>query len=428
MNGPRHDVAAEQIVLGAALLDHRIIDDLTIQAEDFYRPIHEQLWRLITTEHRAGNPTDIVAIGQRITTTPIRGMEPGYLVDLMQTVPTIQNGPYYSRLVSALAQLRRLEETGIRITQIAAEAPWDKAADALEEARAEVDRSAKVTSADSTIRTYGEALADAMEKWETPDRDVWATGWTDLDRILNGGWRPGHLTIMGARPAVGKSLVAACASKQAAERGVGVMFFALEMSEDEVVARIAANSAGVDLSRIETRSMTDIDWQRVARHAGAAYDWPLVVDDRARLSVAQIRAKVRTVQRRFATPLVVVDYLQLARPADARENRERQVSRIAEECKLLAKEFGVHVLALAQVNRGPEHRQEKRPTMSDLRESGGLEAHADEVIMLHRDDEESPGEIELHVEKNRHGRTGKVALAWAPHMSAARDMYRGGAA
>lgn len=428
MTGPRHDADAERIVLGSAMLDHRVIDDCDVRAEDFYRPGHEDLWRLITTEHRAGRPTDLPAIAQRLTTSPIRGIEVGYPLDCANAVPTAQNGPYYARVVAALAQLRRLEEAGVRLVQAARETPWDKAAEAVESARSEVDQAAAQTSS-SGVRTYGEALAAAMEEWERAEGDVHPSGWADLDNALNGGWRPGHLTVVGARPAVGKSVIAACASKQAAERAIGVTFFAMEMTEIEVVGRIAANASGVDLSHLTKRDLNDMDWQRLARHSGVAYDWPLAIDDRPRLSVAQMRAKVRTVQRRFRTPLVVVDYLQLARPAPGDEKvRERQVSRIAEDLKLMAREFGVHVLALAQVNRGPEGRSDKRPTMSDLRESGGIEAHADEVIMLHRDDKNAPGEIELHVEKNRHGRTGQVVLAWAPHVSAARDMYRGGVA
>jgi replicative DNA helicase len=138
--------------------------------------------------------------------------------------------------------------------------------------------------------------------------------------------------------------------------------------------------------------------------------------------MAQIRAQVRTWKRRGPVPLIIIDYLQLVAPADTREQRERQVARIAEDMKHLAKEFDTHVLALAQVNRGSTQRADTRPTMADLRESGGIEAHADNIILLHRDDEEMEGEIEFIIEKNRHGETGKIRLAWRPHFGSVNSM------
>lgn len=422
MNGPRHDADAERAILGAAMLDHRIIDDCEVQPTDFYRPEHEALWAVITREHRAGRPVDPVALTHRITNIP--GLTAADLAKMYSATPTAASAPYYAKIVTGLATLRRTADTLTAQLGRIQSAPWDQAAEVVENARAAVD--ANAPTSDTGIRTFHEALLDAIEQWENPKRGhVHPTGWPDLDKVLNGGWRAGHFTIVGARPAVGKSLIAGCAAVQAAERNIGVGFFALEMTELEVVGRMAAHAEGIQLDHIEASQFTEDDWHRIARLVGRTPDWPLYLDTTVRPSMAQIRAKLRSMTRRGPVPLVVIDYLQLVKPITGQGiSREREVSRIAEDCKQLAREFNTHVLALAQVGRGPTQRNDKRPTMSDLRESGGQEAHADEVILLHRDDEEAPGEIELNVEKNRHGPTRRVVLAWAPHRASALNMHR----
>ena len=228
---------------------------------------------------------------------------------------------------------------------------------------------------------------------------------------------------MGARPAVGKSLVAGCAAVAASAYGVG--FFSLEMKEHEVVGRMAAASEGIDLHKINSHTLGEPEWAKISRLTAKASQWPVYIEEASRITMAQIRATVRTWSRRGPLPLVIIDYLQLCAPADPRDMRERQVSRIAEDCKHLAKEFDTHVLALAQVNRGSTQRADPRPTMADLRESGGIEAHADNIILLHRDDQEMEGEIELIIEKNRHGETGKIRLAWRPHFASVNSMAHG---
>lgn len=421
MPGPRHDADVERLVLGSAMLDHRVIDDCDVHPEDFYRPEHEALWSLIRAEHQARRPTDPVAILQRVVASEIRGVDAAYLHGCVAAVPTAVSAPVYANMVRELARLRRMAEVGQRMIEQAATADWDAAPQVLEATRAQVDAIAATTDADRGVRTFWDALDDAMDGWDKLAPGL-ASGWPDVDSILNGGWRPGHLTIMGARPTVGKSMVGGVTAYATAELGHGTGIFSLEMSEAEIVGRITAHAAGVDLSRIEKHQLHKDDWHRVAELHNRVFEWPLFVDDRHGMSMGQIRAKVRTWTRRHPLKLVIVDYVQLVTPADPRANREAQVSAIARELKLLAREFDLHVLALAQVNRNPLTRADKRPTMGDLRESGGLEAHADNVILLHRDDEECPGELELLVEKNRHGRTGKVVLAWLPHVASARSL------
>ena len=415
----REDQDAERAIIGAVMLDQRILDELAIEPEDFFAPIHEQLWLIIVEEARAGKPVTPIALAQKLITNPISGMDLTYLYECINVAPVGSAAPHYASIVTGLARLRRLGGVGRRLKQMALEAGWDQTEQVLDDARAILDESVNAASG-VKIRTYAAALDDAMDLWSAPRGKSYPTGWHELDHKFNGGWHPGQLTILGARPAVGKSLVAGCAAVAASKYGAG--FFSLEMKEHEVVGRMAAAAEGIDLHRINSHSLSETDWQKLARHRTKAAEWPVYIEEASRITMAQIRASVRTWKRRGPVPLVIIDYLQLCAPADQRDTRERQVSRIAEDCKHLAKEFDCHVLALAQVNRGSTQRADPRPTMADLRESGGIEAHADNIILLHRDDEEMEGEIEMIIEKNRHGETGKIRLAWRPHFASVNSM------
>jgi len=346
-------------------------------------------------------------------------LDPSYLHECMEAAPVTGAASHYAGIVTGTARLRRLADVGAKLQQMSANAPWDETEAVLDEARVTLDATANEATG-IRVRTFADALEDAVNLWSAPRGKSYPTGWSELDHKFNGGWHPGQLTVMGARPAVGKSLVAGCAAVAAAKYGVG--FFSLEMKEHEVVGRMAAASEGIDLHKINSHNLNEGDWAKIARLTTKAAEWPVYIEEASRITMAQVRATVRTWTRRGPIPLIILDYLQLCAPADQRDTRERQVSRIAEDCKHLAKEFDTHVLALAQVNRGSTQRTDTRPTMADLRESGGIEAHADNIILLHRDDEEMEGEIELIIEKNRHGETGKIRLAWRPHFASVNSM------
>jgi replicative DNA helicase len=414
---PRQDIDAERAVIGAVMVDHRNLEDIHLRPEDFFLPIHDQLWHLIITEARAGKPFTALALSQRLVSDPILGMEPAYLHECMNAAP-YGMAAHYAGIVAGVARLRRLADVGIKLQQAASNAAWDSTEQVLDDARAVLDATANEASG-IRVRTFADALESAIDRWSSPKGKSYPTGWSDLDRKFNGGWHPGQLTILGARPAVGKSLVAGCAAVAATSYGVG--FFSLEMKEYEVVGRMTAASEGVDLHHLNSCDLTEADWSKVARLRSKSAEWPVYIEELSRTSMAQIRAQVRTWKRRGPLPLVIIDYLQLVSPADTKEQRERQVARIAEDCKHLAKEFDTHVLALAQVNRGSTQRADPRPTMADLRESGGIEAHADNIILLHRSDD-MEGEIEFIIEKNRHGETGKINLAWRPHFASVNSM------
>lgn len=419
MREARHDADMERAVIGAVMLDQRAMEDITLKGEDFYSPQHEELWDLILTEYRARRPVSALAIAQKLISAPIVGVEPTYLHECMAAAPTRSEALHHAGILTGLARLRRLADVGAKLQQMSAMAEWNETEQVLDDARSVLDSTANEATG-IRVTTYADALQEAIELWSSPKGESYPTGWSDLDRKLNGGWHPGQLTIMGARPAVGKSLVAGCAAVAASSYGTG--FFSLEMKKHEVVARMTAATEGVDLHHLNSQQLTEADWSKVARHTQRTAEWPVYIEEASRITMAQVRATVRTWKRRGPVPLVILDYLQLVAPADRSESRERQVSRIAEDCKHLAKEFDTHVLALAQVNRGSTQRADTRPTMADLRESGGIEAHADNIILLHRDDEEMEGEIEFIIEKNRHGETGRIRLAWRPHFASVNSM------
>lgn len=416
----RYDLSAEKAIIGATFLDQRIMDEFTISAEDFYQPSHEQLWRVLVAEHRQGRPIQPHTIDQALVPNPITGINLVYLHECLSEVTTATVAPHFANIVKGLASLRRIADVGSTLITNSQTSGWDNADQAIDDARATLDQVA-ASATGIRVRTFADALKDAVDVWSNPQERGTPTGWVDLDWKMNGGWHPGQITIIGARPAVGKSMVAGSAAVANATTGVG--FFSLEMRELEVVSRISSAAQNIQLKNLNKGELSESDWDKVATLAGRSVEWPLYVEDNSMLSMAQIRAHVRTWKRRGPLKVVVIDYLQLVRPADRSDSRERQVSRIAEDCKHLAKEFNIHVIALAQVNRQNTQRQDPRPTMSDLRESGGIEAFADNIILLHRDDN-SEGEIEFIIAKNRHGETGTINLAWRPHYSSVSSMAR----
>lgn len=416
----RYDLSAEKAIIGATFLDQRIMDEFTISAEDFYQPSHEQLWRVLVAEHRQGRPIQPHTIDQALVPNPITGINLVYLHECLSEVTTATVAPHFANIVKGLASLRRIADVGSTLITNSQTSGWDNADQAIDDARATLDQVA-ASAIGIRVRTFADALKDAVDVWSNPQERGTPTGWVDLDWKMNGGWHPGQITIIGARPAVGKSMVAGSAAVANATTGVG--FFSLEMRELEVVSRISSAAQNIQLKNLNKGELSESDWDKVATLAGRSVEWPLYVEDNSMLSMAQIRAHVRTWKRRGPLKVVVIDYLQLVRPADRSDSRERQVSRIAEDCKHLAKEFDIHVIALAQVNRQNTQRQDPRPTMSDLRESGGIEAFADNIILLHRDDN-SEGEIEFIIAKNRHGETGTINLAWRPHYSSVSSMAR----
>jgi len=431
---PPNDTAAEQSVLGAMLLSKDAIADVVevVREGDFYRPAHQTIYGAILDLYARGEPADAVTVSASLTKSGELGRVGGapYLHTLVSMVPTAANAGYYGRIVREQSILRRLVEAGTRIVHMGYSGTGD-VDDMVDRAQAEVyDITERRTSED--YLPLREIMGDTLNEIEAISNRGGEmvgvpTGFIDLDSISN-GLHPGQLIIVAARPALGKSTLGLDICRSASiKHGLASVIFSLEMSRNEIVMRLLSAEAQVPLQHMRNGTMSDADWTKLATKMGSVSEAPLFIDDSPNLTLMEIRAKGRRLKQRHDLRLVVVDYLQLLTSGKRVENRQQEVSEFSRSLKLLAKELEVPVIAISQLNRGPEQRQDKRPLLADLRESGSLEQDADMVILLHREDayeRESPraGEADLIVAKHRNGPTATVTVAFQGHYSRFTDM------
>ena len=433
---PPQDIAAEASVLGAMMLSKDAIADVveSLREHDFYKPSHATIFGVILDLYGRGEPVDALTVSaelQRKGESARVGGAP-YLHTLVQGVPTAANASYYAQIVHERAILRRLVEAGTRIVQMGYQGQGN-IDDVVDRAQAEVyDVTDKRTSED--YQKLSDLMGDALTEIEAignrgGERIGVPTGFEDFDKLTN-GLHPGQLVLVAARPSLGKSTLALDFARAASiDNGLTSAFFSLEMGRNEIVMRLLSAEAGVSLHNMRSGMMSDNDWDKLARKMASVSEAPLFIDDSANLTMMEIRAKARRLKQRHNLKLIVIDYLQLMTSGRRVENRQQEVSEFSRQFKLLAKELEVPVVALSQLNRGPEQRVDKRPMLADLRESGSLEQDADVVVLIHRDDaydRESPraGEADLIVAKHRNGPTGTVTVAFQGHYSRFVDMAR----
>ena len=424
---PPHNVEAEASLLGAILLSKdamAVANERGLRSDEFYKPTHQFVFDAMRALNTAGEPIDAVTVADELRRSAqldaVGGVEA--LVALQNATPSVTSAERYVRIVRDTAALRRLIAVAADIAEIGFSGP-DDVARALDEAESRVFDVSERNVGDSS-RRLETLMSEVMERLEerASSRDVITglpTGLHDLDRILL-GFQPGTLNILGARPAMGKSALALRIAVHAAQAAAKpVLFFSLEMGAAELAQRVLASEARVDSTLLRNGRVTQNDWQKIGLALGTL-SVPLIIDDSPGTSVAAIRARARrTVSREGGLGLIVIDYLQLMGADDNKpENRQLEVSEISRKLKLLAREFGIPVLALSQLSRALEARTDKRPTLSDLRESGALEQDADVVMFLYRDEvynpesKEAKGAAELNVAKHRAGPLGKVRLSW----------------
>ncbi|MFF5447456.1 replicative DNA helicase [Streptomyces sp. NPDC012888] len=433
---PPQDLDAEQSVLGGMLLSKDAIADVVevLKGQDFYRPSHETIYQAILDLYAKGEPADPITVGAELTRRGEIGKVGGasYLHTLVQSVPTAANAEYYAEIVHERAVLRRLVAAGTKITQMGYAADGD-VDEIVNKAQAEIYAVTEQRTSEDYL-PLGDIMEGALDEIEaigsrSGQMSGVPTGFTDLDSLTN-GLHPGQMIVIAARPAMGKSTLAldfarACSIKS----NLPSVIFSLEMGRNEIAMRLLSAEARVALHHMRSGTMTDDDWTRLARRMPDVSAAPLFIDDSPNLSMMEIRAKCRRLKQRNDLQLVVIDYLQLMQSGGARrpESRQQEVSDMSRNLKLLAKELEVPVIALSQLNRGPEQRTDKKPMVSDLRESGSIEQDADMVILLHREDayeKESPraGEADLIVAKHRNGPTATITVAFQGHYSRFVDM------
>ena len=429
---PPQDVIAEQSVLGGMLLSKDAISDVVeiLRERDFYRPAHELIYDAIVDLYGRGEPADPVTVSAELTKRGdlVRAGGAPYLHTLISSVPTAANAGYYAKIIRERAIMRRLVEAGTKIVQLGytEEGEVD---DAVDQAQAEVYAVTERRESDDYVQ-LSQLLPDAYDEIEKISSGVVGqgvkTGFKDLDALTN-GFHPGNMIVLAARPAVGKSTLGLDIARYASihKRETSVIF-SLEMSKSEITMRMLSAEARVPLNNIRSGRLNEEEWSRMARRMGEISDAPMFIDDSANLSLMEIRAKARRLKQRHDLKLIVIDYLQLMTSGKRVENRQQEVSEFSRQLKLLAKELNVPVVAISQLNRSPEQRTDKKPMLSDLRESGSIEQDADVVILLHREDlydsQNRSGEADLIVAKHRNGPTRTITVASQLHIARFTDM------
>lgn len=432
---PPQDLEAEMSVLGGMLLTKQAIAECqdVIRAEDYYKPAHGTIHRTILELSAKGEPADPITVAAELTNCGDIDKVGGasYLHALVQTVPTAANAEYYAEIVRERAILRRLVEAGTEITQ-SGYVPNAEIDEVVAAAAAKIAAVVEGNEQGDDFVVLGDSLEntlDAIDKAQNGSGLTGlSTGFTDFDGLTQ-GLQPGQVIIVAGRPGMGKSTLAmdfvrSCAIKQ----NKPAAFISLEMGIDELNMRLLSAEAAVALHRIRSGGMDDDDWTRLARRMPDISAAPLYVNQCA-TTLGEIQAKLRRLKSREPNlSLVVIDYIQLITMGGRRPDvREREVAEVSRSIKLLAKELQVPIVAVAQLNRGPEQRVDKKPVAADLRESGSQEQDADIIVLLHREDayeKESPraGEADLLVVKHRNGPTATITVAFQGHFSRFKDM------
>jgi replicative DNA helicase len=419
---PPQSPEAERSVLGSMLRLNDVIGDvvLIVRAENFYSDAHQKIFGAIVALYEKGHPVDGVTLAeelkQRGQVEDIGGY--GTIAQLLDAAPTAANAAYHARIVRDRAQVRNLIAASTEILRDAYDQvqPADELVESAERRILEIAESGIV----GQTWSLSDALSDAFGRIDRIHAGEAATGlmtgFTDLDEIT-AGLHDSELVIIAARPSVGKTAFALNLTRNIAIKGNAPVFFvSLEQSRVELAERLLCSQARVDSHRLRKGTLSAEDMDRLIEAGGVLRNARLFIDDSPAQGMLRIAANARRLQRRQGVKLVVIDYLQLIEPDNRRDPRQEQVAQISRRLKSLAKELEIPVIALAQVNRASEDRQDHRPRLADLRESGSIEQDADTVMLLHRPDRYEPGQhegiIEVIVGKQRNGPTGEVTLAY----------------
>ena len=419
-----HNLDAEQSTLGGMLLSQEAVAEVfeTVSGVDFYAPKHELIFNAVLSLFGKGEPTDVIAVTDELNKQGnlVKAGGADYLHSLTGYVPTAANAGYYAKIVADKAILRRLIEAGTRIAQAGYESQGE-VEDLVNQAQAEIYKVSSQSSKEDYV-PLSDSLGAAIHEIEGAQKRGGEltgvpTGFTDLDAYTH-GLHPGQLVIVAARPAVGKSTFALDLARNASvKHNQATIFFSLEMGRAEIAMRLMSAESSIYLQSMRKGTVTDADWTRLAAVRGRINDAPLYIDDSPNMSLVEIRAKCRRLAQQVDLKLVVIDYIQLMSSGKKVESRQQEVSEFSRALKLLAKELGLPVVALSQLNRQAEQAKDKKPELSHLRESGSLEQDADVVVLLHREgiyekDHPRAGEADLILAKQRNGPTGTVVVAF----------------
>ena len=430
---PPHSVEAEQSLLGALLIDNQAFDRVadTVAGEDFYRDDHRRIWRHIAKLIEANRPADVVTVSESIEASEDKDKTGGaaYLAALAQNTPSALNIRRYAELVRERAIQRRLAQVATQIAEDALAPTGKDVGQLLDEAESKIFQIAESGARkDQGLIGISPVLAKVFERIDhlhsqdnPSDITGVPTGFTELDQ-RTAGLQPGDLIIVAGRPSMGKTAFALNIAEHVALHPsvrLPVAVFSMEMSASQLAMRMLSSMAKLDQSRLRTGRLNDEEWGRLTDEIGRLNETQIHVDETAALNALELRARARRMKREYGKlGLVVVDYLQLMSASSQGENRATEISEISRSLKALAKELDVPVIALSQLSRAVEQRNDRRPMMSDLRESGAIEQDADVILFIYReevyspDKEEAKGRAEVIIGKQRNGPIGRVDLTF----------------
>ena len=424
---PPHSVEAERSVLGGLMLDHRAWDQIAdaVDAVDFYRADHRLIFNAIASLIERDEPPDAITVGETLTRQgeleAAGGLE--YLARLVEETPSAANIRAYARIVRERAMLRQLIEIGGDIAASAHDSEGRSVEELVDLAEQRVfeiaDRGQRRGSGFVAIKHILPKTIDRLDVLSHSDGEITgvSTGFKDMDK-MTAGLQRGDLIIIAGRPSMGKTTFAMNIAENAAiGHEVPVAVFSMEMSAEQLSFRMIGSIGRVNQQHLRTGRLTDEDWSRIESAVSMMSNAPIYIDDSAGLTPTEVRARARRLKREHGLGLIVVDYLQLMQVGGTVENRATEISEISRGLKALAKELDVPVIALSQLNRSVEQRADKKPVMSDLRESGAIEQDADLIVFIYREEVYEPdtprkGIADIIIGKQRNGPVGEFHLAF----------------
>ncbi len=424
---PPHSVEAEQSVLGALLIDPRAWDKIVgvVSEKDFYRKNHQLIFTAMQALAKRSSPSDVITVSEELKTHKQLEQAGGevYLFELAQNTPTAANVKAYADIVREKSILRELITVGTDIAENAYATGGEEAQKLLDTAESKIFKIAEQNNRGNGPVDLSTLLAKATDRLDElyhSDNAITGieTGFKDLDTMTS-GFQKGDMVIVAGRPSMGKTSFAMNIAEHAAVKsGKPVLVFSMEMPGEQLTMRMMSSLGRIDQHRMRTGQLTDADWPRVASAVGVLSDAKMFIDDTPALTPNEVRSRARRIAREHGEiGMIVLDYLQLMQTSKSGDNRTTEISEISRSLKAIAKELETPVVALSQLNRSLEQRTDRRPVMSDLRESGAIEQDADVILFVYRDevyneDTADKGVAEIIIGKQRNGPIGKVRLTF----------------